>query len=248
MKNRKVICVLLAASLVFGIASCSSNDTSSERNNGDRERVTSEAESDEDETSEETTTENVTSTESTEATLREPDGPVESEFFTDFDNMSFTYNGHTYTLGVSTVQDLIDDGVELSGSGNLDEIVDGMSNFYAGFSFELIPYRLATVSVSNFTDEALPASECTISSFRVTNLRELPEGMIGFNFPDMFTKEDLINSAGEPDSTSEFTDSNGVLIETLTYEKPSEIYVGASGYTYTFEDGIIDTINMSYMI
>ena len=86
MKNKKIISVLLAASMMFGLAACGSDSSSG--NDADNERVTTEAETeDSEETTSETTTE---SEEPTESTLREPEGPVESEFFTDFENMSFT--------------------------------------------------------------------------------------------------------------------------------------------------------------
>ena len=247
MKNKKIISILLASAMALNIAACSSEDTSSGERHSEDESVTTTAADDEDETSEETSETTTEADDTSETTLREPEGAVESEFFTDFENMSFTYNGNTYTLGVSTLQDLIDDGVDLSGTDNLTEVVDGQSTFYAGFSFDLIPYRSATVTVANYTDDAMPASDCTITSFKVSSLREIPEGMVEFNFPDMFTKDDLINCAGEPDSQSDFEDSNGVLCETLSYEQSSEIYYGYRYYTYTFEDGIIDTISMSYI-
>lgn len=244
MKNRKIISILLAATMAFGIASCSSDDTSS-RNDDDNERVTTEAETeDEDETVSETTTE---AEEPTESTLREPEGPVESEFFTDFENMSFTYNGNTYTLGVSTLQDLIDDGVELSGLDAASDIVDSQSTYYAGFSIELIPYREATMTVANYTDEELPASDCVITSIDVRGIREIPEGTIEFNFPDLFTTEDLVNSAGEPDNINEFELSDGTPYAIYTYEQSSEIYYGCRRYEYSFENGVIDEISMSYI-
>lgn len=244
MKKKKIISILLASAMALNIAACSSEDTTS--GYSEDESVTTTAADDEDETSEETSETTTEAEDTSETTLREPEGAVESEFFNDFENMSFTYNGNTYTLGVSTLQDLIDDGVDLSGTDNLDEIVDGQSTFYAGFSFDLIPYRSATVTVANYTDEEMPASECTITSLKVSSLREIPEGTIEFNFPDMFTKDDLINCAGEPDSQSEF-DVSGVLCETLTYEQSSEIYYGYRSYSYTFEDGIIDSITLSYI-
>ena len=243
MKNKKIISVLLAASMMFGLAACGSDSSSG--NDSDNERVTTEAETeDSEETTSETTTE---SEEPTESTLREPEGPVESEFFTDFENMSFTYNGNTYTLGVSTLQDLIDDGVELSGLDAASDIVDSQSTYYAGFSIELIPYRSATMTVANYTDEELPASDCVITSLSVESIREIPEGTIEFNFPDLFTAEDLVNSAGDPDNLNEFEISDGTPFAIYTYEQSSEIYYGYRRYEYTFENGVIDDISMSYI-
>ena len=245
MKNKKIISMILAASMMFSLAACGSDDSSS-RSDDDNERVTTEAET-EDEEEEETTTASETTTEATEATLREPTGPVESEFFTDFENMSFTYNGKTYTLGVSTLQDLIDDGVELSGLDAASDIVDAQSTYFSGFSIEIIPYRNATMTVANYTDAELPASDCVITSLNVSSIRELPEGAITFNFPDLFTSEDLVNSAGEPDSINEFELDDGTACATYTYEQSSEIYYGYRRYTYSFKDGIINEIAMSYI-
>lgn len=198
-------------------------------------------------TTTEGTTEVTTTTTVVETELRKPTGAVTSDKFNDFSDMSFSYNGKKYTLGVTKLSELVDDGVPISNSSSdFDQVVDKQSSYYKGFSFDVIPYRSATMTVANYTDNDLPAKDCVISSFTLSPISELPEGVVTFNFPDLFTKDDVINSIGEPAQKSEF-ESNGSKFEIISYEQASDVYYGTRRYEYTFKDGVIDTISMSYI-
>ncbi|MBR3058383.1 MAG: hypothetical protein IKG93_10515 [Clostridiales bacterium] len=236
MKRTRLLSLVLSLALVMGAAACSSKSTEKEATKTERVEDTTTT------TTEATTTEATT----TEAALRKPEGAVTSDKFVDFDDMGFTVNGKKYTLGVTTLQDLINDKIEFSDTTHFDDNVDKQSSYYIGYSFDVIPYRSAIMTIANFTDEDHPAKECVISSFKVSCIPELPEGKVGFNFPDLFTKDDLIKSAGDPKRSSDF-ESNGSKYEILTYEKSSTVYYGSSSYEYTFKDGVVDSISMSYM-
>lgn len=234
MKSTRLLCTILSLAFVMGMAACSSK-TSETTTAKENETTT--------QTSEVTTT----TTTVAESVERTPTGTCTSDKFNDFENMNFTYKGKKYTLGVTTLADMINDGVPFSNAeGDFGEKVDKQSSFYLGFSFDIIPYRSATVTVANYTDNDLPVKDCVISSFRLSSIRQLPDGGVTFNFPDLFTKDDVINSIGEPDGKSEF-DSNGSHFVICTYEQVSEIYMGKRYYEYTFKDDIVDTINMSYI-
>lgn len=179
---------------------------------------------------------------------RQPDGPVDSDQFVNFEDMSFFYNGKKYTLGVTTLQDLANDGVEFSGlTDHMDDTVTAQHTYYLGYSIDLMPYNSATMTIANFTDEEKKASACVISSLNVSKIPELPEGAISFLFPDVFTREDLVRCAGEPDTVNEFDGSDGTTTAILTYKKSSTVYYGNRTIEFTFKDGLIHSIHFSYI-
>ena len=76
----------------------------------------------------------------------------------------FAVNGNVYELGVTTLQDMIDDGVPF----DEDDIANANNNINsneesAGFSIVLVEYYNAQVSVGNFTDGNLTMAECPIN-------------------------------------------------------------------------------------
>lgn len=237
MKKTRIISIVMSAVLVFGMSACSSK--SSDKKSNDKDEHVEEK----DDTEEETTT----TTTVAEISKRTPTGTCTSDKFNDYEDMSFFYNGKKYTLGVTKLSDMVNDGVQFSNAdSDFEIVVEKQSSFYIGFSFDVIPYRSVGLTVANFTDADLPAKDCVISSFNLSAIRELPDGAVTYNFPELFTKDDLINSVGEPARSSEF-DSNGSKYEILTYEQASEVYMGYRSYVYTFMDGVINTIEMSYL-
>jgi len=52
------------------------------------------------------------------------------------------------------------------------------------------------MTVGNFTDLEQKVGDCVICSIRVDSIPKLPEGAIGFIFPNLFMKEDLLRCAG----------------------------------------------------
>ena len=148
---------------------------------------------------------------------RQPDGPVDSDQFVNFEDMSFFYNGKKYTLGVTTLQDLANDGVEFSGlTDHMDDTVTAQHTYYLGYSIDLMPYNSATMTIS-------------------------------FLFPDVFTREDLVRCAGKPDTVKEFDGSDGTTTAILTYKKSSTVYYGNRTIEFTFKDGLIHSIHFSYI-
>lgn len=237
MKKMRIMSIIMSVVLVLGMSACSSKSSDKKSNDKD-ERV-----EEKDDTEEETTT----TTTVAEISQRTPTGTCTSDKFNDFNDMSFFYNGKKYTLGVTKLSDMVNDGVPFSNSdSDFETIVEKQSSFYIGFSFDVIPYRSVGLTVANFTDADLAAKDCVISSFNLSAIRELPDGAVTYNFPELFTKDDLINSVGEPARSSEF-DSNGQKYEILTYEQASEVYMGYRTYMYTFCDGVVNTIEMSYL-
>ena len=92
-----------------------------------------------------------------------------SDKYVDFDNMSFAYHGKLYTLGKSTLQDLIDDGTadfnELTKSHFDDMVEPGEKASWTFIPYiegmQFIEVGLA-VYVYNPTDKSMPARDCVL--------------------------------------------------------------------------------------
>ena len=231
--KHKLIYLLLVTVLVFVLAACGKDDEKEKTPDSRNEET-------------ENATKTPTPTPSPEPT-RSPDGPVNSDKFVDFSDMSFFYNGKKYTLGKATLRDLVNDGVELEPMKNLEDMVEAKSWYFQGYSIKLAPYRSAVMTVGNFTDAEQKAGDCVICSIRVDAIPKLPEGAIGFIFPDIFMKEDLLRCAGEPTKTSSFTLDDGVVTDILSYTEDSELYMAHRYFEFTFKDGLIYEISLSYV-
>ncbi len=96
-----------------------------------------------------------TTPETTAPTTPETTAPAEapSGNFIDLDNLQFSINGKTYTLGKTTLQQLIDDGVPFRESdlANANNNLNKNSQS-PGFRIDLAEYWSAQVYVLNDTD------------------------------------------------------------------------------------------------
>ena len=177
MKSKKITALLLASAMVFSLASCSipggkrdrdDDDERIERTEDEETEKTTEKTTEEttsEETTEETTTTTESETEATEAKREEFSGKV-----VDFDDMHFYVKGKKYTLGKSTLQEMIDDGVpfEESDLKKVDQkIKKNQRQLTGGFRIRLDKFWSALVYVMNVEDDekTLAESVSTGSAF-----------------------------------------------------------------------------------
>ena len=200
------------------------------------------------ETTEETTeatTEATTTEETTEATTQASSAgdytPVEglSSVYADLDNRSFAINGKVYTLGVTTLQEMIDDGVPF----DEDDIANAGNNINpdyqsSGFKITLGDYYSAQVYVGNYTDENKTMAECPICEIYLPVHQDDPNTILTFAFPLNLTEEDLIANSGEATDFREYVSDDGDYVShTYEYKVDSERYIGDSGYSFEFANG-----------
>ncbi|MGN0438585.1 MAG: hypothetical protein ACI4F4_08695 [Lachnospiraceae bacterium] len=167
--------------------------------------------------------------------------PVEglSDFYADLDNRSFAINGKVYTLGVTTLQDMIDDGVPF----DVDDIANANNNLDAnsssqGFKIILGDYYSAQIYVGNFTDENKTIAECPICEIYLPVDLDEPNDILQFAFPLTITEEELVANSGEPTDKNEYTSDDGQYqSNTYEYKVDSTQYIGDSGYTFEFTNG-----------
>ena len=116
--------------------------------------------------------------------------------YVDLDNRSFAYNGKVYTLGVSTLQDMIDDGVPFrerdiaNANNNLNPNTESQN-----FSIELDEFYAAQVSTGNFTDQHRLWLKHQLLDLFLVHL-EYNNDNLTFAFPLTLTEEELIANTG----------------------------------------------------
>ena len=167
--------------------------------------------------------------------------------YADLDGRQFTVNGKTYTLGVNTLQDMIDDGVpfdpeSLANAGNnVDKNSESQS-----FDIVLGEYWDAQVQTINTTDSGKTAAELPLSSIFIPLHEDETQSVVSFPFPLNLTEDALIANAGQPTDRSVYEDGDYKNV-TIKYEKDSETYLGSSGYTFEFTNGSLSYVTIDWM-
>ena len=181
------------------------------------------------------------------ASQPKPFVPVEglSEDYADLEKRCFAYKGQIFTLGESTLQDLIDGGIpfdedELKNIGN-----NVNSNYETGrYSVEINDYVWLQFSFLNMTDDSISEAECLLCSVRwytiyvpqpdyedsmneeITAQIADAQEEVCFSFPFTLTKEQLLENNGNATEIDEYNN--------VRYYADSEIYMGKSGYSFEF--------------
>lgn len=170
--------------------------------------------------------------------------PGLSEEYADLDNRSFVYNGTKFTLGESTLKDLIDGGIpfeenDLNNSGN-----NVNKNYETErYTARINDYVTMQFMFANFTDSEQKAEDCVLSYVRYSHLyvpqpdydadmnAEITENVLDgakqvhFSFPTTITKDELLEKCSENASESD---------NYVKYLVDSEVYMGNSGYQFQF--------------
>lgn len=161
-----------------------------------------------------------------------------SDIYADLDNRSFILDGHLYTLGVSTLQDMIDNGVEFTNAADAGNNIE--PNYSSNsFKVELGEYNTLQVYVGNYTDENKIMSECPLCEvYLPIDLDKEGNERIQFAFPFDITEEELVANSGEPTEKDEYVSDDGKWHNnTYEYTRDSEKYIGSSGYRFEFSNG-----------
>ena len=183
-------------------------------------------------------------TETTEVTA-----PEESTLYVDFEDMSFWINGTKFTLGVSTLQDMIDAGVPFR-ADDLEDAGNNLKKNYqsSGFRIELGDYWTAQVYVLNDSDEGKKMSECCINEIYLPNKPDQTQDILKFKFPTNMTKEELVANSGMPeDEPHHYEGDNGYYSDTYEYKKSATKYLGYSKYSFEFIKDALNYITITYM-
>lgn len=263
MKNRKImIAGLMAVTVGMAFAGCGKE---SGTQGGTRQETVAEESTDyedtDDYTDEETDTEDEDDGMETQDTGDDTEGdaaefslPVQEDFtlaeglsekYADLDNRSFVYNGKKFTVGESTLKDLIDGGIPFE-SSDLNNSGNNVNQNYETerYTARINDYVTMQFMFGNFTDSEQKAEDCVLTYVRYSHLydpqpdydadmnAEITEAMLDaakqvhFSFPATLTKEQLL--ANSSDSTEDNDNYVKYLVD-------SEVYMGSSGYQFQFD-------------
>ncbi|MBR3082666.1 MAG: hypothetical protein IKH06_07435 [Clostridiales bacterium] len=260
MKSKKITALLLASAMVFSLASCSipggkrdrdDDDERIERTEDEETEKTTEKTTEEttsEETTEETTTTTESETEATEAKREEFSGKV-----VDFDDMHFYVKGKKYTLGKSTLQEMIDDGVpfEESDLKKVDQkIKKNQRQLTGGFRIRLDKFWSALVYVMNVEDDEKTLAESVIYRISVPSLDQnyKNEANLTFDFPLNITMDELVKNAGEPaEGNKKHNDYDNYHTDTFSYKQKSKKFLGSKAFNFDFKNDVLNKVELDYI-
>ena len=200
------------------------------------------------ETTEETLTPAETSEETTAETIK-PTSAVNGTVV-NFDEMNFYVNGKKYTLGKTTLQEMIDDGVPFD-KDDIEDANNNLKSHYqsAGIKIDLAEYYSAQIYVFNDSDEGVPMNECVVNEIYIPVRNEIEQDILTLDFPINITMEALEASAGLPEDGVDHyeDDSSDYYSDTYKYSIESTKYYGGSSYSFEFIKGEIKYIYISWM-
>lgn len=217
----------------------------------DTEPAPTTTESSEDPTTTATTESSATdSSEDNSSTTTAPSGVK----YVNFDEMNFYINGKKYTLGKTTLQDLIDDGVPFE-DGELDDAKNNLKSRYQSSYIKLNPGvkgYYVWIQVFNETDAGKPMNECYINEiyYKVTNLVKDGEkqNFITFDFPLDLKMEDLKANSGEPNGRTYHNEDNAKYIyDTLEWTKKGTKFMNSNRYTFDYTNGELKNVVITYI-
>lgn len=173
---------------------------------------------------------------------------VPSGSYVNLDNMQFSINGKTYTLGKTTLQEMIDDGVPFEE----DDLANANNNLNKnsqsqGFRIVLGEYWTAQVYAMNDTDSNKTAAECYVSEVYLPMKKDATQDILTFAFPLDMTMDQLKANAGEPTEERHYDGDNDYYSDTLEYTRESTKYIGDSGYSFEFTNGKLNYITIEYL-
>ena len=207
-----------------------------------------------------TTTTTETETPTTTTTETSGDGttasaaPVTGGNYVNFDEMNFYIKGKKYTLGKTTLQDLIDDGVPFQ-DGELENAGNNVKSHYQSGYIKLDPGvkgYYVWIEVFNDTDAGKPMSECYVNEiyYDVTSLVKDGEkqNFITFDFPLDLTMEQLKANAGEPTGRTYHNEDNPKYIyDTLEYTKKGTKFMNNNRYSFDYTNGELRNVVIVYI-
>ena len=267
MKTKILTAAVIAAMLT--LTACGESDKADTTSDKSAETTTTTA------ASEEVTTEAVTETEAdaeviTEATeeitdtIEEvttelaPAVPTElSDKYADLDNRSFKYNGKLFTVGVSTMQDLIDAGATIEKGSSSDDSEMNFDKEYkhkfrGQFPYGCLEYRLdgfgshVELYFINPDESPRKVRDCVLAKISVRLDNVLTTGSLDgfsekmeFAFDTSLTYDELVANSGEPTY-----EDHGYHYAVVSEKTPNH----DSGYVFGFDsNNVFDGFEITWI-
>ena len=173
--------------------------------------------------------------------------------YVNFDDMSFYINGKKYTLGKTTLQDMIDDGVKFE-EDDLENAKNNIKSHYQSSYFKIDPGVkngcFIWIQVFNETDSGKPANECYVNEilYKVLSDEGAKQKVITFDFPLNLTLDELKANSGEPNETPYHNEDNPKYIyDTLEWTKKGTKFWNSNRISFRFTNGALKEVSMTYI-
>lgn len=180
-------------------------------------------------------------------TSANPNPNPSGALYVNFDEMNFYVNGKKFTLGKTTLQEMIDAGVPFD-SEDLQNANNNVKSNSESDCFKIMigDYYYARVYFMNDTEEGKAAKDCFVHEISFSY--DDPQDVLTFDFPFDITMDSLKANSGEPNEEPfHYDGSDGYYSDTLKYTKESERYYNNSVYEFDFVKGEFDSIRMTYI-
>lgn len=164
-------------------------------------------------------------------------------------NPQIGINGKTYTIGETTLQNMIDDGVEFSSDKYMDTTVeaDSSSNTFFVLEDKDTPLNSVSFIFYNKTNEEQSVKECVLRQISYLSTdgstKSNKNKFIEFNFPLNMTEDELKVAAGEPKSHEETNSTHKYYYEKISSDKENIEYI----FTYNLS-GKLTQVTMKSVI
>lgn len=166
----------------------------------------------------------------------------------DFDDIHFYVNGTKFTLGKTTLQDMIDAGVPFE-EGDLANVNNNVKANYESNSYSIMmgDYWSTTVSFGNYTDGNIAEKDAVLCYVSCYTRDDETQNVVSFDFPLDVDEETLLANAGEPTKFKTYDDDPDYVSSYYEYQKESEAYYGKYGYEFRYMNGELDAVTLDYL-
>ena len=173
--------------------------------------------------------------------------------YVNFDEMNFYINGKKYTLGKTTFQDLIDDGVPFE-DGELDNANNNLKSKYQSSYIKVktgVTGITCWLEVFNDTDSGKPMSQCYVNYiyyFTSGSRDKSKASIVTFDFPLTLTPDELKANSGEPTEKIYHNEDNPKYIhDHLEWTKSGTKYRNKNRFKFEFMNNELTGITMEYI-
>ena len=189
----------------------------------------------------------------TEAAADETFKPAEglSSKYADLDNRSFVYNGHVFTLGKTTMQEMVDAGAKFAGNyeEEMNQEVGPASDEDDTIAENMLISDIHSIGCDfiNVTGSNALTKDCVLCNINIVLYDNLGDaydvsksGAVDFAFPKGITREELYANSGEPTEIDDDLDRVDYLVDSTMFDDDS-------GYKFFFEDNKLCEVHMSWL-
>ena len=197
-----------------------------------------------------TTTEDTSATDSSDNGGSNPNPNPSGAKYVNFDEMNFYINGTKFTLGKTTLQDMIDAGVPFK-EGELEDAKNNLKSKYqsAPFKVDIGKGFSCFIYVFNDTDSGRPSNECYVNevTFYGSYTKGETQNILTFDFPLNVTIEDLKANAGDPTEKPYHNEDDPKFIaDYLEWTKQGKKYMNRNRYRFEFYNYELRNVTITY--